>query len=1053
MNCVSCEAAMPSGARFCPSCGAPAPSAAAPAARKLVTVLFCDLVGSTELAEGLDPETLRGATLRYFTAMRAQIDRHGGTVEKFIGDAVMAVFGVPVMHEDDAQRAASAALGMLEALAELNSRLEPTLGVRLRVRIGVNTGPAVAGSDYSAGQALVSGDTVNVAARLEQNAAPGEILVGALTRAALGTAMEVESAGPLRLKGKQEPVEAYRLLGFARDRDALAEPETRETLPFVGRETELAHLRSDLDEVRGGLGPRAVTVLGEAGIGKSRLLRAWLEQAGRPLAVGLGRCRSYGEQGSLAPLADALRRVLEGPGAAAAHGLEALAVLEAGLLKDGTPGASPEATRAAVGEVLHAVSREAPVVLAFEDCQWASDPLLDLLDQGLPSVLRGAAVLTVCLARHDLFDRRPGWSGGHRLLVVPALTRADCGTLLDLLADRGVEPRRDRAALLEAAGGNPFHLEQLLAAAQEADDETQLPPNLQALLGARIDALAGEEREALDLAAILGREFEVEYLAALAGEPGTAADSGAVLPALTRLGRRRLVELADPGPRRNDSFRFSSGLVHEATYQAMAKRTRAQRHERAARVLATYPEAEWTAAVGGHLEQAYRYRAELGVTEDADEVLRADAARALAAAGARALLRCDLAWAADLLERALKLFAEGEPGRDATARQLGEARIALGRPEEGWALLRPVLTSADRLQATHAELVLAATGPQAAVDAAATAARAALPVFEAANDGLGLARARIRIAQEQQLLGQHAQAGNLLLEALADAARAAVEPERALALGAVGMSLWRGPEPVGPALARCQALLAEHGGPRPAARLTLSCPTAVLLALDDRFEAARATLTKAQALAASLGFAEGEIVLPMFAAAVEGAAHEPERALELLDQARAAARRLGAGGQVGLIDREAARLLLDAGRVEQAAELIGLPDGSPDGGDRLLRSDAVDLDGLHARLAAAAGDADTARALAGRAVRAAASTDSPVLAAVAATDEAEVLARLGERAKAEASIARARACYEAKGHRPGIRSVDRFHARLEDFEDFTFTADAAEPRPARGARR
>ena len=1051
MNCGSCEAVLPSGARFCPSCGAPAPSAAAPAARKLVTVLFCDLVGSTELAEGLDPETLRGATLRYFTAMRAQIDRHGGTVEKFIGDAVMAVFGVPVMHEDDAQRAASAALGMLEALAELNSRLEPTLGVRLRVRIGVNTGPAVAGSDYSAGQALVSGDTVNVAARLEQNAGPGEILVGALTRAALGTAMEVESAGPLRLKGKQEPVEAYRLLGFARDRDALAEPETRDTLPFVGRATELAHLRSDLDEVRGGLGPRGLTVLGEAGIGKSRLLRAWLEQAGRPLAVGLGRCRSYGEQGSLAPLADALRRVLEGPGGQAAHGLEALAVLEAGLLKDGTPGASPEATRAAVGKVLHAVSRETPVVLAFEDCQWASDPLFDLLDQGLPFVLDGAAVMTVCLARHDLFDRRPGWSARHRVLVVPALTRADCGTLLDQLADRGVEPRRDRAALLEAAGGNPFHLEQLLAAAQEADDETQLPPNLQALLGARIDALGGEEREALDLAAILGREFEVEYLAALAGgESGTAAGSGTVLPALTRLGRRRLVELADSGPRHNDSFRFSSGLVHEATYQAMAKRTRAQRHERAARVLATYPEAEWTAAVGGHLEQAYRYRAELGVTDDADEVLRADAARALAAAGARALLRCDLAWAADLLERALKLFAEGEPGRDATARQLGEAHIALGRPEEGWALLRPVLASADRLQATHAELVLAATGPQAAVDAAAAAARAALPVFEAADDGLGLARARIRIAQEQQLLGRHAQAGSLLLEALADTARAAVEPERALALGAVGMSLWRGPEPVGPALERCQALLAEHGGPRPAARLTLSCPTAVLLALDDRFEAARATLTKAQALAASLGFAEGEIVLPMFAAAVEGAANEPERALELLDQARTAALRLGAGGQVGLIDREAARLLLDAGRVEQAAELIGAPDGSPDGGDRLLRSDAVDLDGLRARLAAAAGDAATARALARRAVEAAASTDSPVLAAVAATDEAEVLARLGERAQAERSIARARACYEAKGHRPGIRAVDRFHGRLEDF---TFTADAAEPRPARGARR
>ncbi len=1067
MNCESCEAALPSGARFCPSCGAPAPSAAAPAARKLVTVLFCDLVGSTELAEALDPETLRGVTLRYFTAMRSQIDRHGGTVEKFIGDAVMAVFGVPVMHEDDARRAASAALGMLEALAGLNDRLEPTLGVRLRVRIGVNTGPAVAGSDYSAGQALVSGDTVNVAARLEQNAGPGEILVGPLTRLALGQAMRVQSAGPLRLKGKQEPIEAFRLLGFARDEDLLAEAETGDTLPFVGREPELAHLHTDLDAVRRGLGPRGVTVLGEPGIGKSRLLRAWLERAGAagPLAVGLGRCRSYGEHGSLAPLAEALRRLLESPGGRAARRLEAFAVLEAGLLKDGTPGASPEATRAAVGEVLRALAQHGPVVLALDDCQWAGDPLLDLLGQGLPAELGGAAVLTVCLARHDLFDRRPGWAGGNRLLVVPALTRADCGRLLDLLADRGAAAPRDRAALLDAAGGNPFHLDQLLAAAQdagaEADAETQLPPNLQALLGARIDALANEEREALDLAAILGREFAVQNLAALAGgdRAGERADPDTVLPALTRLGRRRFVESTDSGLHHADVFRFSSGLVHEATYQAMAKRTRAQRHERAARVLAAYQDTEWAPAIGGHLEQAYRYRAELGVTDDADEQLRADAARTLALAGARALVRCDLTWAADLLERAVKLYAEGEPGRDAAARRLAEAWIALGRGEEGRALLRPLLDSADRLQATHARLVLAATGPEAAVNAAAAAARAALPVFEEAEDGLGLARARIRIAQERQLLGQHAQAGRLLLDALADAARAAVEPERALALGAVGISLWRGPEPVVTALERCQALLAEHGGPRPAARLTLSCPTAVLLALDDRFEAARATLTKARALAASLGFAEGEIVLPMFAAAVEGAANQPERALELLDQARSAARRLGAHGQVGLIDREAARLLLDAGHLDAAAELIGLPGGPLGAHHSLLRSDAVDLDGLHARLAAAAGDAPTARALARRAVEAAESTDSSVLAAVAATDEAEVLARLG-RAGASApehehepeqvarALHRARARYQAKGHRPGIRAVDRIQARLEDGG-----AAAAEGRAVRGVRR
>lgn len=1037
MRCGSCEAELPAGARFCPSCGAPTPSVATPAARKLVTVLFCDLVGSTELAESLDPEALRGATLSYFTAMHGQIVRHGGTVEKFIGDAVMAVFGVPVMHEDDARRAASAALGMLDALAHLNRRLESTLGVRLRVRIGVNTGPAVAGSDYRAGQALVSGDTVNVAARLEQHAGPGQILLGPLTRAALGTSMQVESAGPLRLKGKQEPVEAFRLLGFAHQDDALTDAEGRATLPFVGRGSELDRLQADLEAVRRGQVSRAVTVLGEAGIGKSRLLRTWLEQADRPLTVGLGRCHSFGEYGSLAPLADALRQVIESPAGRATRGHEALAVLEAGLLKDGTPGASPEATRAAVDEVLRTVSRVTPVILVFEDCQWASDPLLDLLERTFTRPVAGVAVMTLCLARHDLLDRRPAWPSGRQMLVVPSLGRANCHRLLDLLAGQGIELSRDRTALLDAAGGNPFHLEQLLAAARESDADAQLPPTLQALLGARIDALVGTERETLDLAAVLGRSFEAEHVAALADDgTGTAAGPGAVLPALSRLGRRRLVERAEPDTRHADAFRFSSGLVHEVTYQAMAKRTRALRHERAARVLAAYQDPKCAARIGGHLEQAYRYRVELGCTDGDDDgnALRIEAAQTLAAAGVRALIRCDLAWAAELLERALNLFAEDEPGRDAAARRLGEACIALGRVEQGCAMLRPLLRSTDRLQATHAGLVLAATGPEAAVDAAAAVARRALPVFEAADDGLGLARARIRLAQEQQFLGRHADAGRLLLEALADAARTAAEPERALALGAVAITLWRGPEPVAAALARGRALLAEHGGPRPAARLTLSCPTAVLLALDDQVDAARSTLAKAEKLAVSLGFAEGEIMLPMFAAVVETAAGRPKCARELLGQAREAARRLGANGQIRVIDRELARLLLDAGLVGEARELIGSHDASPAGseqGGRLLRCDAVDLDGLRARLAAAAGDATSARALIRRSARGAASTDSPIVRAVAATDEAEVLARLGDRAQAERALRQARAGYEAKGDRPGVRAVDRLRRRLE----------------------
>ncbi|HEY3477336.1 MAG TPA: adenylate/guanylate cyclase domain-containing protein, partial [Streptomyces sp.] len=309
MPCSACGGALPPGARFCPACGTPS---AAPAAagettesRKVVTVLFCDLVGSTALSGGLDPETLRSVTLRYFALMRDQIERFGGTVEKYIGDAVMAVFGVPVVREDDARRALAAALGMVAALEELNTELEAAVGVRLTVRIGVNTGQVVSGSDASARQALVSGETVNVAARLEQNAGPGRILIGPDTLLSAGAAVEAEPVGPLTLKGKAEPVTAYRLLGLGEDDPELLR---RFDVRFVGRERELGALDDALADATGGRGARRVLVHGEAGQGKTRLLRQWLRS--RTLLSGVGRCRQYGDQGSLTPLGDALAAVL-----------------------------------------------------------------------------------------------------------------------------------------------------------------------------------------------------------------------------------------------------------------------------------------------------------------------------------------------------------------------------------------------------------------------------------------------------------------------------------------------------------------------------------------------------------------------------------------------------------------------------------------------------------------------------------------------------------------------------------------------------------------------
>ncbi|GIJ47871.1 guanylate cyclase [Virgisporangium aliadipatigenens] len=999
MRCASCDAALPAQARFCPACGTPRAAAPVAEKRQLVTAVFCDLVGSTALSERLDPETLRVVVLRYFEAMRGQIERFDGTVEKFIGDAVMAVFGVPVMHEDDAWRAASAALGMRDALADLNAELEPAFGVRLRVRIGVHTGSAVASTDASSRQALVSGDTVNIAARLEQNAGEGEILIGPLTRQALGAAARVESVGPLALKGKQEPLPAYRLLGVDADAPELSR---RFDHPLVGRTAELAALDGALAAVVDAGGAALVTVCGEAGIGKTRLVRAWLDGLGGRVALGVGRCRPYGAQGSLAPLANAVRDLL--------GGAPAEAVLAEGLLRDGTPGPSPEATGTALARLLRGFARERPVLLVLDDCQWAGDTLLDLLLR-LTAAVRGSTVLIVCLARWDMLERRRDWTG---TIVLDGLSVVDserlAASLVEVSAHRSVEWSR----ILEVAGGNPFYLEQLLATLDETDRTDALPHTLQALLGARIDALEHPERSTLNLAAVVGREFTAGQVDALAG---TVEEATPVRAALTALSRRRLVEPAGARVPGDAAMRFSNGLVHEVTYQAITKRTRAEWHERTADLLAGWRAGH--AAVAGHLEHAYRYRTELGLQDPSTEALRRRAADSLAAAGAQAFARSDLAWAGPLLRRATQLYRTGEEGWAGATRQLGELRLATGHADEGRALLAAVLAhAAEPTERAHAELALAVA---AGAGGAAAVARTALPVFAAAGDELGQARAHIRIAQEWQLHGQHERAEGSLATGLGHASRRAAEPELALALGALGVSLWRGPAPVPAAVARCFALLDEYGGPRPVVRVTLSCPLAVLLALDDRPAAARALLAEVAHLVEELEFAEAGAVLPLFAAAVEATAGAPQEALRLLERAAERAAHLGAGGLPGTIAREAARLLLHLGRPAEAAARLDAA-GDPGG---LLRSDLADVYGLRARLAAAAGDAAGALEPAERAVAAAAGTDSPLVRAVAALDRAEVLVLAGRPAQARAARESARRAFAAKGHRPGLREIER----------------------------
>ncbi|MEU3057966.1 adenylate/guanylate cyclase domain-containing protein [Streptomyces griseus] len=1105
MNCLSCRQDLPPTARFCSSCGTPcattgpaagatdtanAPAAATASAvvpagdeRKPVTVLFCDLVGSTALSGVLDPETLRTVTLRYFEAMSAEIVARGGTPEKFIGDAVMAVFGVPVVRDDDARRALAAALGMRRALARLNEELNATLGIELATRIGVNTGQVVAGSDATARQALVSGETVNIAARLEQNAGRGEILIGPGTLLAAGPTVRAEPTGPLRLKGKRDSVEAYRLLALGADDPELLR---RFDVPFVGRDAERQALDAALERAVDGGGAGLLRVTGEAGIGKTRLVREWLagRSASGALVYGAGRCRSYGDHGTLAALADAVRSLV-GPAAGqsavppvgppvgppagqsagqsavpsvvppvgppavdgaqgGADGLavdDAMALLSGGLLRDGTPNAPFEDMCAALTAVLERAARIRPVVLVLDDWH-AAAPLLVRTVHRLTDGSGCAGVLVLCAGRPDGPDEdgEPPAGAGH--LQLTGLPHEEAARLAAGLAgpDGGPAPVDDR--VLARAGGNPLYLEQLLVGDREdpatasrpgggpAPDE-DLPPTLQALLGARIGALARAERGVVDLAAVIGREFTAPELVRLelsvqAGEghgPGPLAGAAApehrrrVEEALAVLGRRRLVESGPPGGREEAAYRFSSGLVHEVAYASLSKRAKADRHAWAAELPSVLRAGD--GAVGGHLERAYRYRAELGLLDDAARRLRDRAAAALGRAGAQAAARSDLHWAHGLLERAVDLC----PGDPAAARRLGEVRLALGRTGEGAELLRRVRDSgADAVEAAHARLALAVLDPGAGPGPAAVA-RTVLPVFEAAGDSTGRARAHLRLAQQFQRSGRHEEAERDQARALEHAVLAGAEPERAGALGAIGISLWRGPVPVPAAVVRCRTLLAAHGAGRPTVRVTLNCPLAVLYALQGRAEEAQGCLAEAERLAGKLGFAEAEVFLPVFRATVAALSGRSAAALELLGRADAAARRTGAAGMRTAVALDAARLELDEGREDRAAaRLAGVGDTSG-----LSRADAVDLAGLRARLAArsapeeAAGHAD-------RAVRASLLTDSPLVQATAELDRAHTLAALGRWPEAGAAARSAGAHFTGKGHLPGVRRVSGFLA-------------------------
>jgi len=603
--------------------------------RRTVTVLFADLVGSTGIGESLDPEALRVLQSRYFESARTIVERHGGTVEKYIGDAVMAVFGWPTTHEDDALRAVRAAVEIRRAIGQL--RVSRAGSAALQLRIGVQTGPVVATLPEEAEGALVTGDTVNTAARLQSSAAPGEILIGRLTQELVRDAVTTESLR-LNLRGKSEAVDAHRLLevtggeAHARRRDA----------PLVGREAELDVLLGTFDAAVAERTCQLVTVVAPAGVGKSRLLTELAAGLSERATVLRGHCLPYGDGITYWAVAEILRGAVglgedANPSEVASALRDRVADLPesarmgdvlAAVLGASEAAASGDDIAWATRKFLETVAHDRPLALLIEDLHWAEPALLDLIET-LVDWSQAAAMLIVATARLELRERRPEWATGRpnaRILDLRPMGPEAVERLLDSLPGGAALPAAVRARITLAAEGNPLFVEEMVgkliddgALRLEADgwatsaaiSEVAVPSSISALLAARIDGLPPAERVVAERGAVVGRSFERGAVQALSPED----DRGGLVARLLALSRREIIARDAPGLGDDDAFRFRHILIRDAAYDRLSKRDRAELHERFADWLETVAGerlTEFAEIRAHHLAQAAEYRLELG---------------------------------------------------------------------------------------------------------------------------------------------------------------------------------------------------------------------------------------------------------------------------------------------------------------------------------------------------------------------------------------------------------------------------------------------------------
>ena len=717
--CPSCGQENPEGFRLCGMCGAPL--AARPEAReerKVVTVLFCDLVGSTARAEGLDPGDVSALLSRYHARVRAELERHGGTVEKFIGDAVMALFGAPVAHEDDPERAVRAAIAIRDF-----ARAEGT-----ELRIGITSGEALValGARPSEGEGMASGDVVNTAARLQTAAPVNGILVDAVTYRATRHVITYDELPAVQAKGKTAPVPVWEAVEATSRFGVDTAHHARARL--VGRERELSVLRDALDRARHEWIPQLVTLVGVPGMGKSRLvyeLSRIADAEEELITWRQGRCLAYGDGVAFWALGEVVKA-------------------QAGILEENTESEAAAKLRAAVDEVLadtsdarwveshlrplvgleaeaglggdrrgeafaawrrflESLAEHHTLVLVFEDLHWADDGLLDFVDE-LVDWLSGVRLLVVCSARPELLERRPGWGGGKlnaSTIGLSPLTNDQTAALISNVLERSLLPAETQQALLERAEGNPLYAEQFaqLYVERGSADDLPLPETLQGIVAARLDGLAPEAKSLLQDAAVVGKVF---WIGALRRDEREATE---LLHGLERRGfltRQRRSSVGSEG-----EWAFAHMLLRDVAYGQIPRGSRARKHRQTA---------EWIESLGrpdDHAELlAYHWRSTLELAkaagQDASDLVT-PTRLALRAAGDRAYAVNAYPGAAAYYEEALALWPDEDGDRPQLLYRLADALYIAANDRAEAALEEArdaLLGTGDRETAGLAELAL-----------------------------------------------------------------------------------------------------------------------------------------------------------------------------------------------------------------------------------------------------------------------------------------------------------------------------------------------------------